>query len=111
VLVAEALLVATGQECGPRGAANGSHDVSGGKYDAAARERVDVWGADVLGYSLATKVSVTQVVQQYQNDVGLSLSGGDIGAGSAQERATRGSGASQGEQEVPPADARSRGVR
>ena len=71
VLNAETLLIAAGEDAGPRGDALGRGDIAAGEADAVAGHRVEVRRADVLVRTLDAEVGPAVVVRVDQDDVRL----------------------------------------
>ena len=65
------MLVAAGDHAGARRHALRRGDVTAGEAHALARERIEVWRADVAIHTLRAEVSPAVVVAVDENDVGF----------------------------------------
>ena len=71
-MAAEAVLVETGEECGPGRRAHGAVAVEVGEAEAVLCEGIEVGGVVDLG-AVAAEVGVTEVIGEDEDDVGGRL--------------------------------------
>ena len=79
-LVPEAMLVFARQQRGACRATHWTGDVTGGEPCACLRHRVEVWRRSILS-AVAAEFTVTQVVGENDDDVGLGRGLGGFDAG------------------------------